>query len=66
MKNKNREKIHINPTFSKAQIEVWEMKDKIYESVKHLNLDDALHQIMESSHQLTEQFIKEHNIKTNG
>lgn len=50
---------------SKAQIEVWEMKDKIYNSVKHLTLKNALNQIKERSQVLTEQFIKDRVISVN-
>lgn len=57
--------INYKSSFSNAQIEVWEMKDKIYESVKHLSLKDALYQIMVSSQIMTEKFLKERKIKIN-
>jgi len=59
MKNSKNYNEAYETRFSKAQIEVWEMKDKIYESVKDLDLNNALHQIMENSRIMTENFIKE-------
>lgn len=37
----------MEPKTSKAQIEVWEMKERAYESIKHLPLDEALRVIHE-------------------
>ncbi len=44
---------------SKAQIEVWEMKESIYKEVEHLPINEALLMIMENSQKITENYLKE-------
>ncbi len=41
------------------------MKDKIYNSVKHLTLKNALNQIKENSQALTEKFLKDRFLSVN-
>ena len=48
--------------FSKAQIEVWEMKASIYEKVKNLPIKQALMSILMQSKLTTENLIKEGKI----
>jgi len=65
MKNNKNYNKEYETHFSNAQTEVWQMKNEIYESVKDLTLNKALHQILESSQKITEQFIKEKKISIN-
>jgi hypothetical protein len=37
------------PFFSKAQLEVWEWKQTLYEETKHLNTAEALKYLVEKS-----------------
>lgn len=47
---------------SKTQNEVWEMKERIYDSVKHIPVEKALYQILKRSMNLTNELIKERKI----
>ncbi|MCX6152654.1 MAG: hypothetical protein NT007_00685 [Candidatus Kapabacteria bacterium] len=48
-----------NPNIvSQAQIEVWEMKDKLYENVKDLPLSEALKEILTKSQKAMEIYNK--------
>lgn len=44
---------------SKSQLEVWEMKDKIYQSVENLSNKEALYKIMQDSAIATEKYLNE-------
>ncbi len=61
-KNKNR---IIHSKFSKSQLEVWEMKSKINERFKDLDLKNALRKILEESQYTTDSFIEKGMIVLN-
>ncbi len=48
---------------SKAQVEVWEWKEKAYDEMKHLSTLEQLRVIHEQTKQLAEQIIKKKQIK---
>ena len=50
---------------SKSQIEVWEMKENLYNLVKALPLNEAFHKLMEHSRITTEKYLKERELKAN-
>ncbi len=55
----------IHSKISKSQLEVWEMKNKIYERVKDLELTNALRKILEESQYTTDSLIKKGKIVLN-
>ena len=50
---------------SKSQIEVWEMKEAMYNEVKDMPLYDGLKYILNKSQTTTEKYVKERDLKAN-
>ncbi len=55
----------IHSKISKSQLEVWEMKNKIYDKVKDLELKNALRKILEESKYTTDNLIEKGKIALN-
>ncbi len=53
---------HTEPFVSKAQLEVWEWKQTLYEETKHLSTAEALKYLVEKS-QTTVASLKRQNLK---
>jgi len=65
MKYQKNKIIRIHSKISKSQLEVWEMKSKIYERVKDLELKNALRKILEESQCTTDSLIEKGKIVLN-
>ena len=49
----------LSSSVSKAQIEVWNMKESLYERVKDLSLENAINQMLVNAHETVINLSKE-------
>ncbi len=51
---------------SKAQLEVWDWKEKLHEQVKDLSVDEAIKQLLENAHTAAKGFEESGLLKRRG
>ena len=49
---------------SKAQLDVWDAKERLYEEVKDMELRDGLHYLLQKAARVAEDLKKKRKIKT--